>query len=136
MRLRWLPFSHISLPLVASLVTQTSLSAHEIRQSALFREDLLSFSLGFEVQPFVVWTSSDQKQLHVIHPISVYLNFLAYNSFFPKHFHSMFSFFCLFCLWIWLIIGHAMLVLVGVQQENKKGNLFGSTVWLCEYNLI
>lgn len=80
MRLRWLPFSHISLPLVASLVTQTSLSAHEIRQSALFHVDLLSLSLGFEVQQFVVWTSSDQKQLHVIHPISVYMPTLNFFS--------------------------------------------------------
>lgn len=45
MRLRWLPFSHISLPLVASLLTQTSLSAHEIRQSALFSKSFAVFHL-------------------------------------------------------------------------------------------
>lgn len=52
MRLRWLTFSHISLPLIASLVTQTPLSACEIRDIQLF---FLQVLLTFAEQFSSVW---------------------------------------------------------------------------------
>lgn len=118
MRLRWLPFSHISLPLVASLVTQTSLSAHEIRQSALFSKTfaVLHRTLKFNsmlCEPgirsetaasnlFFICTQTFCDACTYCRP--TFLFFFDLIVFITCFYFSV----SLVIPWIWLIIGHVM----------------------------